>query len=439
LVRATKYWQQENYKKLRHLFGKKFKNGTYIVQYFLFLYILQIQKNVTMKKIILSIAFLAITFIGFAQKNPLKRAEKELGSGQLDLAKASIEEAMTNEKSKDEQSLWLVRGNIYRNLFKKGDETAFDEAAKCLTKYAKMLKPTSYEKYLADTTIGNFSREVLNIGANAYDAKDWQKAMKNFERVESLAPADTTAMYYYLAAASNEDAAKIDKDKFIAKGSDLIATPFTQDVKWVYRLIISFLLEKDATDASGKAMAMLDKAVARYPQAPEFMGQKVDYYIKTGKQQEAINGLEAMAAKGGENVEIYYLNIGILYEQIKNTEKAEIAYKKSIELKPDYFDGLRSLSALYVNKDDVYKSYNAMDMKTSNSPAGKKIKDDLTNLHILAMPYLVKAISVIEKTPDYKQNTDYGQLLNTLKNAYTLTGDKAKEQEIKTKLDELYK
>jgi tetratricopeptide (TPR) repeat protein len=394
-----------------------------------------------MKKIILSIALLAITFIGFAQKNPLKRAEKELGNGQLDLAKASIEEAMTNEKSKDEQSLWLVRGNIYRSLFKKGDESAFDEAAKCLTKYAQMYitKPTSYEKYLADTTIGNFSREVLNLGANAYEAKDWQKAMKNFERVEALIPADTTAMYYYLVAASNEDPAKIDKDKFIVKGSDLVATPFKQDVKWVYQLIISYLLEKDATDASGKAMTMLDKAVARYPQATEFMGQKIDYYIKTGKQQEAINGLESMAAKGGANAELYYFNLGILYEQAKDPDKSENAYKKALEAKPDYLDALINIGAFYINKGDKVKTYNGMDMKTLNSPEGKKLKDEIIALHNQATPYVEKAVSLIEKMPDYKQNRDYGQLLNTLKNAYNLTGNKAKEQEIKTKLDELYK
>jgi tetratricopeptide (TPR) repeat protein len=392
-----------------------------------------------MKKIILSLVLVAISFAGFAQKNPLKRAEKELNGGQLDLAKASIEEAMTHEKSKDEQSLWLVRGNIYRAMFKKGDEAAFDEAAKCLQKYVKMLKPSSYEKYAADTTIENFNREALSIGATAYEAKDWQKAMKNFERAEMLVPTDTTAMFYYLVASSNEDPAKVDKDKFIVKGGDLVATKFSQDVTWVYRLIISYLLEKDATDASGKAMTMLDKAVARYPKAQEFMAQKIDYYIKNGKHQEAIKGLEDLAAKGGANTEIYYFNLGILHEQAKNNDKAESSYKKALEVKPDYLDVLINLSAFYINKEDKLKTYNGMDMKAINSPEGKKLKDDITALHTSAQPHLEKAIALIEKQADYKQNRDYSMLLNSLKNVYVLTANKAKEQEVKAKLDDLYK
>ncbi len=392
-----------------------------------------------MKKLIFSLVLVAVAFVGYAQKNPLKRAEKELSSGQLDLAKASIEEAMTHEKSKDEQSLWLVRGNVYRSLFKKGDETAFDEAVKCLQKYTKLLKPNSFEKYAADTTIDNFNREVLNTGAAAYEAKDWQKAMKNFERVETITPGDTTAMFYYLVAASNEDPAKIDKDKFIAKGTELVGTKFSQDVKWVYQLMINYLLEKDATDANGKAMAILDKGIARYPLSQEFMAQKVDYYIKTGKQQEAINGLEALAAKGGANAELYYFNLGILYEQLKNNDKAETAYKKAVEVKPDYIDVLINLSAFYINKDDKVKAYNGMDMKAINSAEGKKLKEEIVALHNLALPHLEKAVNLIEKQADYKQNRDYGQLLNSLKNAYNLTGNKAKEQEVKAKLDDLYK
>ena len=49
-----------------------------------------------MKKLILSMLLITATFAVVAQKNPLKRAEKELSAGQLDLAKASIEEAMTD-------------------------------------------------------------------------------------------------------------------------------------------------------------------------------------------------------------------------------------------------------------------------------------------------------------------------------------------------------
>lgn len=387
-----------------------------------------------MKKVILSVLLCAITVMTYAQKNPLKRAEKELSSGQLDLAKASIEEAMTHEKSKDEQDLWLVRGNIYRAFLAKGDDAAFDEVLRCYDKF-KAVATGGFRPFQADSARDGLYRYVMNDAINGYNEKNWAKSMKGFDRASIVIKGDTTALQNYLAVSENEDPAKLDQNKLIEKSLEYINTPTKSDKSWVYFKVLSAYLAKDPEDKEGKAQALLDKAIATYPNImQEFMGYKINIYIKQNKTAEAIAATDAIIAQGGKNMEMHYLNLGILNESMKNGDRAEAAYKKAIEIKPDYFDALFSLSAYYINKDDKIKQYRAMDNKAANSAEGKKLVEEIKVLQSQAIPYLEKVVQ-----PEFKDKPEYGQALNVLKDAYKLLGNDAKAKEIQAKIDEFYK
>jgi tetratricopeptide (TPR) repeat protein len=386
-----------------------------------------------MKKVILSVLLCAITVMTYAQKNPLKRAEKELSSGQLDLAKASIEEAMTHEKSKDEQDLWLVRGNIYRAFLAKGDDAAFDEVLRCYDKF-KSVATGGFRPFQADSARDGLYRYVMNDAINGYNEKNWGKALKGFDRASMVIKGDTTALQNYLAVAENEEPAKLDQNKVIEKSLEYINTPTKSDKSWVYFKVFSAYLAKDPEDKEGKAIAILDKAIAAYPDVQEFMANKINIYIKQNKPAEAIAATEATIAKGGKNLEMYYLNLGILHENMKNGDKAEAAYKKAIEVNPNYFDALFNLSAYYINKDDKIKQYRAMDNKAANSAEGKKLIEEIKALQGQAIPYLEKVVQ-----PEFKEKPEYGQGLNVLKDAYKLLGNDAKAKEIQAKIDEFYK
>ncbi len=377
--------------------------------------------------------FCAFAMVTFAQKNPLKRAEKELSSGQLDLAKASIEEAMTHEKSKDDQELWLVRGNIYRALLNKGDDSAFDEVLRCYDKF-KTVATGGFRPFQADSARGGLYRYVMNEGINGYNEKNWTKALKGFDRASLIEKGDTTALQNYLAVADSEDPAKLDQEKLIAKALEYIETPVKSDKSWVYFKVFNSYITKDPDDKEGKAIAILDKAIAAYPNTQEFMANKINIYVKQNKTAEAIAATEATIAKGGKNIEMYYLNLAILQENMKNGDKAEEAYKKALEINPNYFDALFNLSAYYINKDDKIKTYRAMDSKAINSAEGKKIIEDIKALQAQAIPYLEKVVQ-----PEFKDKPEYGQGLNVLKDAYKLLGNDAKAKEIQAKIDEFYK
>ncbi len=377
--------------------------------------------------------FCALALAAVAQKNPLKRAEKELSSGQLDLAKASIEEAMTHEKSKDEQDLWLVRGNVYRALMAKGDDAAFDEVLKCYAKFKEVAKG-AFRPYQADSANEGFYRQMLNNGANAYTAKNWGESLKNFDRASILMKGDTTALLNYLIVTENEDPAKLNQEKILEKSLEYLKSDAKSDKSFIYVKTYEAYIKKDADDKDGKAMAILDRAIAAYPKITEFMGNKINLYIKQNKSPEAIAATEAMIARGGNNIEMYYLNLGILNEGIKNPDKAEAAYLKAVEIKPDYFDALFNLSAFYINKDDNVKKYRDMDMKTVNSADGKALLEKIKTMYIKAIPFLEKTTLA-----EFKAKPEYGQALNVLKDAYKNSGNDAKAKEVQAKIDELYK
>lgn len=387
-----------------------------------------------MKKLILSMLLITATFAVVAQKNPLKRAEKELSAGQLDLAKASIEEAMTHEKSKDDQDLWFVRGNIYRAFMAKGDDAAFNEVLKSYTKF-KELGKGGFKPFQSDSALSGLYNQIMNEGISGYNEKNWDKALKGFDRASIIQKGDTTALQNYLAVTENiEDPAKVNQDKMIEKATDFLASAYKGDKSWVYRKIYAAHLAKDPEDKEGKAMNILDKAIAAFPASQEFIGYKINTLIKANRTYEAIAATEVAIAKGGANLEIYYLNLGILNENIKNGAKAEAAYKKSIEIKPDYFDALFSLSAYYFNKDDKAKTYRAMDNKTIQSAEGKKLAAEIVELYKLAIPYLEKAT-----VAEFKAKPEYGQALNVLKDAYKAAGNLDKAKEVQVKIDEFYK
>jgi tetratricopeptide (TPR) repeat protein len=384
-----------------------------------------------MKKIILTVFALAVTLTAFGQKNPLKRAENELKKGDLAAAKASIEEAMTNEKTKDEADLWLVRGDIYRAMMNKGDDTAFDEVVKSYKKFTEVGKKGFFPMQADSATRGLYA-QVMNDGIVGYNDKDWARAMKGFDRGAVIMPGDTLALQNYLAAAENEDPAKVDRAKVMQKCEEFINVPtYKGDRSWVYQKVISMHLAEDPDDKSGKALAMLDRAIAAYPTIQEFMAQKINIYIKANKTDEAIKAIEDVIAKGGNNLELYYLNLGILHDTNKNAAKAEEAYKKALEIKPDYYEALFNLGAFYVNKDEKLKKYREFDYKKLNTPEGKQLTEELKALFVSAIPYLEKAANFTDKA-------EYGQVLNTLKDAYNFTGQKDKATALQSKIDAYY-
>jgi tetratricopeptide (TPR) repeat protein len=105
------------------------------------------------------------------------------------------------------------------------------------------------------------------------------------------------------------------------------------------------------------------------------------------------------------------------------------SYKKSIKLKPDFFDPNFNLGALYVNKAVVY------DDKAKNLPLDadaefKSLKTEADKYLEAAIPYLEKAIEI--------QPTDLSAL-NSLKQIYIRQQKTEKLKALNEKINSLPK
>ncbi|WP_218598430.1 multiheme c-type cytochrome [Polaribacter sp. NJDZ03] len=182
----------------------------------------------------------------------------------------------------------------------------------------------------------------------------------------------------------------------------------------------------------------------------DFVGirmKKGDYFLKQGYIEKAIETFESAQSIDVINNQIR-INLATLYYNIKDYEKAEIAFKTVIEQEPEYGPVYYSLALMYaeLNREDeaieqlkiamvkmpdnirVYYNLGLLydkkqDFKNSEKALVKGLKVDAQNEGLLyALAYLysksdqkVKAKNIVERLVDlYPKNQQYINFLNQL-------------------------
>ena len=120
----------------------------------------------------------------------------------------------------------------------------------------------------------------------------------------------------------------------------------------------------------------------------------------------------------------FFFARGSIQDQQGMFEKAESDYMKAIEIKPDFFDAIYNLGALYFNKGaEVYNSANDLPLK--EEAKAKVLRTEAENLFQKALPYLEKAEQM---SPNDKST------LLSLKNIYARTKQTEKYNAVNEKL-----
>jgi tetratricopeptide (TPR) repeat protein len=179
-----------------------------------------------------------------------------------------------------------------------------------------------------------------------YELGDYGLAVTYGEKAVKLY-SDNEWYYIYLAEAKAEKmdflgAAKT-YEQFVAKHPK--SFDFYYD--WAYMLL--------QANKTKEAIAVLDKLEAIQGTLPDIIMEKVNIYTELNKIDGAINEIQKLIKEYPEEAS-YYGMVGELYESIRNFDKAESAYKKILEIKPDDQQALLSLAGLYKfqNKNTEY-------------------------------------------------------------------------------------
>jgi tetratricopeptide (TPR) repeat protein len=423
----------------------------------------------------MKIKFLMIGLLGFvsatafAQKGALKDADEgysnyklEFGQkltaakGQTDLAsaKTAIDKAATNDKTATLPQTYALKGAIYSALAI-SDTVATTSAASLSTaqdaiKKAKDADTKGEFKKLIDDANHNVAQYYQTMGVKQYQTKKYEAAYQSFDNWNTYVP-DTTAVYY---SALSAGLAGNDNSKFYAYAiidyNKLLATNFSENQKIYNYLSTLYMITKDTVNA----LKTINAGVDKYPGNSTLREVQVRTALVAGKQAEVIGQIDAAITNDPKNKLLYYYK-GLTYSRIgdaaetKSTKakdnatkasmekesldeyaKAADAYKKAIEIDPDYFDANLNLgNALMKPAIQTYnEAQNLPTTATTKQYGDMRLKADAQ--FEIAKPYLQKAVDLDPKS--------YNALSN-LRNYYRGKYDPANKDANKAKADDLKK
>ena len=424
-----------------------------------------------MKKLILIIATLGISFAGIAQDKYVTSANVALKANNLDEAKDNIDKAMASPETKEKPKALLAKGEIYlalQGVDKYKSSNPYREAYHAFMKLREV-KP-DYEQQTVYQYLPICAFHYFNDGVRAYNDKKFtdaiddmkevikvheiisgvkmdvpaeyqqqvQQAMKQFDTVSAQAGLTMANSAYYGA----------NYDQAIPMLTNAKNNPITKTASVYQCLVDAYNKQKDTKNA----FTIIEEARAIFPDDATLRNYELNYYISSGKQDELIKKLEEASAKEPNNSDIIF-NLATSYLDLANPKdgkkpanyselmaKSEDAFQRAIKLSPENGGYNYNYAALYFNQaTDINEQMNAI---TGNSAADLKKYDELKAkrdaLFIKSTPYFEKAYDVFSANEANLKGEDkrtYKSTLLALSRVYATQNKLDKSTEMKKKYD----
>lgn len=171
-----------------------------------------------------------------------------------------------------------------------------------------------------------------------------------------------------------------------------------------------------------QSLALLKKAVARFPKDRDLMSDLVNLYIKQGNVDGYIQILKELITANPNDPELLH-DMGIALNRKGDYKEAEKYYRSAIALKPDLATAYLNLAAaLLAPEKQLIEKMNKLGNSRSDNAKYKRLQKKRSKLYAEVMPVLEKA---------RKYNPDNLAVLQTLKNIYANQSMDAKYREVK--------
>jgi tetratricopeptide (TPR) repeat protein len=346
-----------------------------------------------MKKFLLLIAAIGISYVAMPQKGKVTSALNYIDQGILDKAKENIDQALLDEKSKDWFNTYFAKGQLCQASFKsenpKYKALYADPLSEAYASYEKAMqldpKGTVKKKMLTGTVYNSLAVNFYNQGSVRFEAKDYAGALQSFQSQIKLTESDVyvgavdTGMYY------NAGLAAVNSGKF-----NEAVTYFQKCADMKYMGITPYFNMSEAYLAlhdTAKAESVLTGLNAKFPNDKNVTLQLIDLYIKSSKNDEALKYIKVAKESDPSNASLFFA-AGIIYLNELKYDDAIPELTKSVELKGDVYDTQYGLGAAYINKAaDMFKAANEiMDVKKYSDAI-----DQANTVYAKALPYMEKA------------------------------------------------
>ncbi|MGF1924332.1 MAG: tetratricopeptide repeat protein [Bacteroidia bacterium] len=288
-----------------------------------------------------------------------------------------IDKAIVHDKTKDLPETWVYKALFHSTIgavdtlnfdnSKKNQKIAEDAIAKAKSLDAK----SEFKDFIAQAE-GNIDVALSARGITAYNRKDYANAYTDFSLLAEKKQSDPA---WYLNAGVTANLMNNYQDA--VKNFKKVISLNSPDARDLYSQIVSITLDK-LKDTTG-AMALLDEAIAKFPDDNSLIGTQTDIYITRGDIEKSQASLTKLIAKDPNKAvyqylmgETYYKQALLLQEErnkidVKKVkefdamsakmlvliDKALPYYQKSHELDPKFVSTLETLKQIYGFKNDT--------------------------------------------------------------------------------------
>ncbi|HEY1037956.1 MAG TPA: hypothetical protein VGF30_01045 [Bacteroidia bacterium] len=418
------------------------------------------------KNVLIGALLVSAPFLVNAQGSKVQTAWRNLDDYKLNndvasivKAKEAIDLAAVHEDTKEKAKTWSYRTEIYYFLYredlkkekeklagvtdKKEQEIQaygnvsmdnFNEMKVSLAKLVVLDKDKSYLQ--TQSMIGaKMVDEINNLALGRYKAKKYEEASQmyfiTYEAFNMMGVKDTGSLFNAIISSRNAKNNELVKKYCEVMVKDKIANPYTFATLYDAKLALG--------DTAG-AFESLTAGRKSFPSDMSLMNMETEYYLKRGKQDEALANLNKSIEKDPGNY-IFYLVRGNIYDNLANPkdnnnkdkekpkeyeelmQKAAADYTKASELDAKNFDVFYNLGALYNNWGGYYQG--KADAITKMNAEQKALGDKAMEKFKLAIPVLEKALAI-------KENDKTSMM--ALRKLYLITGDTVKAKEMSERM-----
>lgn len=388
-----------------------------------------------MKKTLIMAALVLISAGCFAQKANVKKAKNLALQENPDFsgARAAINEALTNEETKDLADTWYTAGLIgYQELSKENEKTylgqardekrageavveSFDYWMKAADLAGQKVLDKKGNEVLADKKTYALlqkkvleyykNQELVKYGIYLNDQRDFATAYGVFQRhlsIPELSLMQNEKLQKEMPKDSIYDQYKYYTAIFAIQAEmhpEAIAVlEEMKDGNYEAITVNQFLYQEYVNvQDTANYVRVLQDAVVRFPQEPWFLQNLINHYIFSGQEQEAINYLDQAIARE-PNVAQYHLIKGNLNENQKNYDAALADFDRALAIDPTMADAEAGKGRVYYNQAVKMNEDAAL---IADAKEYKKALEEMNAMFRQSMPFFEKAHELAPDNRDY--------------------------------------
>lgn len=365
--------------------------------------------------------FLFIIFSSsvFSQKKELRLAGKYLKKDKIEEAKSAIDKATIHEKTKQNPKSWILKGEIYQNIWEKSNAKQLAILEESFSAFDKALRMdiSKKERRKIHENIRELNQHFIKVSKVYFKAKNYNKALKTAEsslKINEVLNSAIDTVSLRLSAQSayflknTEKAEKYGKELTIFNG-----------IPNDYLLLTNIYIEKKDIK---KAINCLKKGLKKHSKNELLSGKLLEIYIENKNYEKAKQVLKSLEKTQPKNKIIYFAK-GLVLTKEGDLEAANKAYRKAIELNPQYSEAYYNLGSLYYNQ--------AIEtLKKADEIPVKKLKE-YEQTKTLAYKQLEQALPFFEKA--HKISSSDQETIYILMIIYAKTQKYSQYKEMKMK------